>query len=145
MQNNNIFLQKQIKLLHRRNLPDSVLKNITKFKKIAYEYLLNHVNDSNLSEYQVINIMKILFIMRNYDGNTFINKILVLIKDERIEIRSYASVILVTLLYLDENFSGLNFLQQKSKEEFLLILKQAVELEISPKVITYVQNYINKH
>ncbi|MDY6901462.1 MAG: hypothetical protein SWZ49_25805 [Cyanobacteriota bacterium] len=88
-------LNKLIRRLHCKTLSHDVEKEIFQFRKPGYDYLFEIVDESNLSEHQVANILRILCAMRGHGKiELFINKLFSLVKDERIKVSSTASYLL---------------------------------------------------
>ena len=102
-------MEKLIGRLHSRSLSEDVSNQIIKLGKPAYSYLFQRINDPTLTQYQVKNILHVLYTMRYHDDMiVFINKLLSFIQDERVLVRSVASHLSICLLLMAEAFKELN-------------------------------------
>ncbi|MEA5601459.1 hypothetical protein [Nostoc sp. UHCC 0252] len=135
------IIEKQIKNLHSRSLPDEIAIQIFKLGKPAYDYLFTTIDNPTLTDYQVINLLRLLYMMR-YHGNldAFVNKLLFLIQDDRIKVRSVASIMSVNLLRIAETFNYLNIPLQR--EKLISFLENALIMELDSASTQVVQDFL---
>ncbi len=134
----NNYCQKLIKRLHTKKLPDDVAKQIIKLGKDGYDYLWVKIDDPNLSDYQVINIIKILYQMKYYDIEVFVNKLLSFTQDKRIDVRSTACFLAICLFRIKKEFHELNIpLEQEILVKFL---RQALEMELHKTITQQIED-----
>lgn len=101
-------LKKLIKQLHSKRLPDNVANEIIKLGKPVFDYLLAKIDDPRLTEYQVINLLRILYQMKYHNITQFVNKLLSITQDKRIDVRSTASFLSICLFRVKKEFPELN-------------------------------------
>ncbi|BAZ16400.1 hypothetical protein NIES4071_82760 [Calothrix sp. NIES-4071] len=128
----NKYCQKLIKRLHSKRLPDDVAKEIIKLGKDGYDYLWEIIDDSNLTDYQVINIIRILYQMKYYDIDVFVNKLLSFTQDKRIDVRSTACFLAICLFRIKKEFKELNI--PLEQEILVKYLRQALEMELHQSI-----------
>jgi hypothetical protein len=115
-------LEKLIRRLHCKTLPYDVEKEFFQFREPGYDYLFGIIDESNLSEHQIANILKILFAMRGYcEIKLFINKLFLLVEDERAKVSSTALYLLKLLQMMKETFDYLDI--PLEREQLMKVLK----------------------
>lgn len=124
----NKYCYKLIKRLHSKKLPDDVAKQIIKLGKDGYDYLWVIIDDPNLTDYQVINILRILYQMKYYDIDVFVNKLLSFTQDQRIDVRSTACFLAICLFRIKNEFKELNI--PLEQEILIKFFRQAIEMEL---------------
>ncbi|MEH2414276.1 hypothetical protein [Nostoc sp.] len=113
-------LEKLIKQLHSKCLSDHVANEIIKLGKPAYNYLLVKIDEPSLTEYQVINLLRILYQMKYYNLEELVNKVLSITQDQRIDVRSTASFLAICLFRIKKEFPELNIpLQREVLAQFI--------------------------
>ena len=141
MDKSNIIASKITKL-HSKKLPDNVVEKIIKQGKPAYDYLFAIIDEPSFTKYQIVNLLRILYMMR-YHGNieAFVNKLLSFIQDDRIEVRSTASHLSICLLRMKEAFDYLDI--PLEREKLMQLLQNALAMELDP-VTTQTLKYFLK-
>ncbi|MFN6528601.1 hypothetical protein [Nostoc sp. ChiSLP03a] len=113
-------LEKLIKQLHSKRLSDNVANEIIKLGKPAFDYLLVKIDEPSLTEYQVINLLRISYQMKYHNITQFTNKLLSITQDKRIDVRSTASFLAICLFRIKKEFPELNIpLQREALAQFL--------------------------
>ncbi|MDZ8050803.1 MAG: hypothetical protein RMX68_020570 [Aulosira sp. ZfuVER01] len=135
-------LEKLIGRLHSRSLPEDVSHQIIKLGKPAYNYLFQKIDEPTLTECQVINIIRVLYAMRCHgDIQIFINKLLLLTKNERISVRSVASHLSICLVLMAEAFEELNIPLQR--EMLKPLLQNAFVMGLNPGVAEFTKHFLS--
>ncbi|BAY22131.1 hypothetical protein NIES2100_18940 [Calothrix sp. NIES-2100] len=141
MTEENKILEKLIIRLHSRSLSEDISNQIIKLGKPAYNYLLQRIDDPTLTEYQVENILHVLYIMRYHgDMKVFVKKLLSFIQDERVLVRSVASHLSICLVLMAEAFKELNIPLQR--EMLKPLLQNALARELSPGVAEFAKHFL---
>ncbi len=118
-------LNKLRRKLHCKTLPYDVEKEIFQFRKPGYDYLFGIIDESGMSEHQIANILRILCGMRGHgEIKILINKLLLLVEDERIKISFTASYLLEFLLQMKENFDYLDIFLER--EQLMQVIKKKI-------------------
>jgi len=135
-------LKKLIKQLHDKHLPAHIANEIIKLGQPAYDYLLVKIDEQNLTEYQVINLLRILYEMKFYDLQEFVNKLLSFTQDKRIDIRSTASFLAICLFRIKKEFNELNIpLQRETLAKFL---HNSLAMELHQTIRQQVENFLQE-
>jgi len=132
-----------IKKLHCRDIPPNLKEQIIREGNIAYVYMMEQINNPNLTDYQVGNMLSILVTTRyTKDPSEVIDKVISFIQDERIKIRSFASYVAIMLLTQAEacQTPSLNL----SRELLKPLLQKAISMKLSENVELLVQNFVNE-
>lgn len=133
-------LKKFIKRLHSTGLPNDVAREIFKFGKPGYNYLWTVIDDPSFTDYQVINLLRALYQMKYHDIDLFVNKLLSLTQDKRIDVRSTAAFLAICLYRISDRFKELNI---PLKEEMLTqYLYKALDLGLNEGIIEEVQDVL---
>ncbi|MBH8573119.1 hypothetical protein I8752_08840 [Nostocaceae cyanobacterium CENA369] len=138
-------LEKLIKQLHSIRLPNNVANEIIKLGKDVYDYLLVKIDDPSLSEYQIINLLRILYQMRYHNIQDFIKKVFLFTQDERINVRSTASLLAICLfktsLYLKKEFNELNNMPLY-QERLIQLLDNSLAMGLHQTIRQQVETFI---
>ncbi|MFN6462322.1 MAG: hypothetical protein RMZ41_010790 [Nostoc sp. DedVER02] len=137
-----------IKQVHSIRLPDNVATKIIKLGKPIYHYLLVKIDDPSLSEYQVINLLRILYQMRYQNIEQFINKVFSFTQDERINVRSTASWLAICLFkassYLTKEFNELNNIPLH-QERLIQLIHNSLAMGLHQSVRQQVETFIKQN
>ncbi|MBD2491384.1 hypothetical protein [Aulosira sp. FACHB-615] len=131
---------KLIKQLHSRHLPDNVADKVIKMGRTAYDYLLVKIDDPNLTDYQVLNLLRILYQMKYHDIEQFINKLCFLSQDTRINVRSTASFLIICLFRLKKEFKELYI--PLDSETIIKLLHNSLAMDLHQTVREQVESFI---
>lgn len=132
--------EKLIKQLHSKRLSDNVANEIIKLGKPVFDYLLVKIDEPSLTEYQVINLLRILYQIKYHDIEQFVNKLLSITQDQRIDVRSTASFLLICLFRIKKEFPELNIpLQQEVLAQFL---HKSLAMELHQTIRQQVESFI---
>ncbi len=134
------YCHKLIKRLERKKLPDDVAKQIIKLGKDGYDYLWLIIDDPNLTDYQVINIIRVLYQMKYYDIETFVNKLLLFTQDQRIDVRSTACFLAICLFRIKNEFKELNI--PLEQEILIKFFRRAIEMELHQTIKLQIEDYM---
>ncbi|MEH1829619.1 MAG: hypothetical protein V7L22_30500 [Nostoc sp.] len=132
--------EKLIKQLHSKRLSDNVANEIIKLGKPVFDYLLVKIDDPRLTEYQVINLLRILYQMKYHDITQFVNKLLSITQDKRIDVRSTASFLSICLFLLKKEFPELNISLQR--EVLAQFLHKSLAIELHQTIGQQVENFL---
>ncbi|MFN6559418.1 MAG: hypothetical protein RMY28_006370 [Nostoc sp. ChiSLP01] len=139
--------KKSIKQLYSIHLPDNVANEIIKLGKPIYNYLLIKIDAPSLSEYQIINLLRILYQMRYYNIEQFINKIFSFTQDDRINVRSTASLLAICLFRacscLTKEFNELNNIPLH-RERLIQLIHNSLAMGLHKSVREQVETFIEK-
>jgi hypothetical protein len=135
-------LDKLLARINTRHLWPSHKEQFIKAGRLAYEYLVEKLDSTHLTDYQVINALKILVTMR-YIGepSEVIGKLLDLTQDKRIRIRSTAVHIAIILILQSEHCG--NSAYQLNRQELGELINYALLMGLSTNSTSFAVDFIN--
>ena len=135
------ILASQIAKLHSKKFPDNVVEKIINQGKPAYDYLFAIIDEPRFTKYQIVNLLRILYMMR-YHGNieALVNKLLSFIQDDRIEVRSTASYLSICLLRMKEAFDYLDI--PLEREKLMQLLQNALATELDSVTTQTIKDFL---
>ncbi len=135
-------LEKLLAKINSRDLLPNHEEQFIKAGKLAYEYLIEKLDSTHLTDYQVINALRILVTMR-YIGepSEVIGKILALTQDKRIRVRSVASRIAIALLLQAEHCG--TPAHQLNCQELGELINNALLIGLELNSTSFAVNFIN--
>jgi hypothetical protein len=126
----------------RRLLPDHKWQFI-KAGNLAYEYLIEKLDSTHLTDYQVIHIIEILVIMMYHgEPSEVIGKILDLTQDRRIRVRSYACKVAIVLLLQSENCGTPVY--QLNRQDLADLINHALSIGLDTSNTSFAVDFINR-
>lgn len=132
--------EKLIKQLHSKRLSNDVANEIIKLGKPVFDYLLAKIDDPRLTEYQVINLLRILYQIKYHDIEQFVNKLLSITQDQRIDVRSTASFLAICLFRIKKEFPELNIPLQR--EVLAQFLHKSLTMELHQTIGQQVESFL---
>ncbi|MGB3651729.1 MAG: hypothetical protein WBA41_11020 [Rivularia sp. (in: cyanobacteria)] len=142
MFNQGKYIEKLIRQLHCRKLPDDVARKLFKLNEFAYNYLFDKLDDKTLTDYELHNIILVLkqMMYQDYvDQQLFVEKILSLTLDERISVRTN-SCILATILFNQQKTALVKY--SIERETLRTYLEKVLEMGLPKVHIDYLQLFI---
>jgi hypothetical protein len=135
-------LDKLLARINSRHLLPNHKEQFIKAGKLAYEYLIEKLDNTHLTDYQVINALRILVNMR-YIGepSEVIGKILDLTQDKRIRVRSVASCIAIALLLQSEHCG--TPAHQLNRTDLGELINNALLIGLDSSSISFAVDFIN--
>jgi hypothetical protein len=135
-------LDKLLARINSRNLLPNHEEQFIKTGNLGYEYLIEKLDSTHLTDYQVINALHILVTMR-YIGepSEVIGKILDLTQDKRISVRSVASRIAIALLLQSEHCG--TPAHQLNRTDLRGIINKALLIGLNSNITSFAVDFIN--
>jgi hypothetical protein len=135
-------LDKLLARMNTRQLLPNHEEQFIKAGSLAYEYLIEKLDSTHLTDYQVINALHILVTMR-YIGepSEVIEKILDLTQDKRIRVRSVASRIAIVLLLQSEHCG--TPAHQLNRKDLGELMNNALLIGLDCSSISFALDFIN--
>jgi hypothetical protein len=135
------LLDKLLKQINGRSLDSTAKHQFIEIGRPAYEYLIEQIDNHQLTDYQVINALAIAVEMRYFGEPTqVIDKILDLVQDSRIRVRSWASHLAISLLRQSEQCQTPAF--HLGREMLKPLIKTAISMKLEPNTMSYAQDFL---
>jgi hypothetical protein len=135
-------LNKLLVRINTRHLWPNHKEQFIKAGNLAYEYLIEKLDSTHLTDYQVINSLEIIVAMRYVgDPSEVIRKILDLTQDKRIRVRSVASNIAISLLLQSEHCGTPAY--QLNRQELGELINHALLIGLDTSSTSYAVDFIN--
>jgi len=135
-------LDKLLARIGSRHLLPNDKEQFIKAGKLAYEYLIEKLGSTQLTDYQVIHALEILVSMRHIgEASEVIGKILDLTQDKRIRVRSVASNMAISLLRQSEHCGTLAY--QLNRKELGDLINHALLIGLNASSTSYALDFIN--
>jgi hypothetical protein len=130
-----------LRRLHSRSLDPSLEEEFMKTRESSYDFLLEQLENKSLTDYQMMNILAILVkMMYVRSPENLIQKILNLLQDRRMKVRSMASNITISLLRRSEACEIPSY--QLERERLKSLIKSAVLMGLDKSSESYALSFL---